>query len=434
MLSLYNTLSREKTPFTPRKKGEVSIYSCGPTVYNRVHIGNIRAVLFCDTLQRWFRFGEGIEPKWVMNITDVDDKTIRDAKIQYPDANPQDGLRQFTSHYAEVFFEDIKKVGVDKCHLYSIPYATHYIKEMQELIQKIVDNGYGYVSEGSVYLDVQKYRKDYVYGKLTTLNFDDMQSTSRVDSDEYEKESVSDFVLWKAKKSGEPFWDFKLTPPSSQSLQSGQVEKGEGEALSLPGRPGWHIECSAMSKSLFPDFPFDIHTGGVDLCFPHHEDEICQAQAGYGVDTARFWCHNEHLMVEGKKMSKSLGNFYTLEDLEKKGVKPEVVRFFLVTNHYRTKVNMSQASLDSAERMMNRITQYKWRIAHCEAPKENTSPELAVLAEKINTFRLSFMEAMRDDLNVSVALAKFFAFIKEMSSYRLSHQIRQEVKTNVLLV
>lgn len=409
MLHLYNTLTRKKDAFIPNIPGEVSLYSCGPTVYNNVHIGNIRAVLFSDTLQRWLRFGEKLKTKWVMNITDVDDKTIRDSKSTYPEMAAKDALKKFTEHYTAVFFDDIESVGVDKSHLLSTPLATEHIEQMKVLIQQIVDNGYGYVSEGSVYLDVQKYRKDHEYGRLVSLNFDDMKSTNRVDNDEYEKESVSDFVLWKAEKEGEPSWTFEL----SVSTDNGEKVVSQ----SLPGRPGWHIECSAMSKSLFPDFPFDIHTGGVDLCFPHHEDEICQAQAGYGVDTANYWVHNEHLMVEGKKMSKSLGNFYTLADLEEKGFSAEVIRFFLVTNHYRTKVNLSDNSLRASEKMLSRMRK-NYETLQKNFSNQDQEKNEEVLKE-IEVFVSNFYDAMRDDLNVAISIAKVFEFLKEMSKRSL---------------
>jgi len=427
MISLYNTLSRKKELFVPTHKNEVRIYSCGPTVYNSVHVGNIRAFLFADTLQRWFRFGEKLETKWVMNITDVDDKTIRDSKIKYPERDPKDALKKFTKYYSDLFFQDLKNINVDKSHFLSNPNATDYIEDIKGLIQRIIDNGFAYVDNGSVYLDVQKYRKNYKYGELVHLDFDNMKSTSRVENDEYEKSSVNDFVLWKGKKEGEPVWDFNLTV----STKNGETV----DIVLLPGRPGWHIECSAMSKSLFPDFPFDIHTGGIDLCFPHHEDEICQAQAGYGEKTANYWVHNEHLMVEGKKMSKSLGNFYTLADLEKKGFSSAVVRFFLVTNHYRTKVNLSDESLTASAKMLERIINYQLKINNFHDKKMKKNDEGESLQKKdIDQFVSDFYEAMRDDLNVSVAIAKFYSFMKESGKNGVTDECRQKFVEAVKVV
>ncbi len=386
---LYNTITRAKELFIPKKSGEVSMYSCGPTVYNTAHVGNLRAFLFADTLQRWLRFGLALSVKWVMNITDIDDKTIRDSKRDYPEKDPKEALSLFTRHYAQLFFDDLQKIGVNASHFLQNPYATEYIPQMQELIQNIMKRGYAYIADNSVYLDVQKYRKDYEYGRLVSLHFDDMVSTSRVENDEYDKASAADFVLWKGKKEGEPSWNF-------------DIQLTNGETVSIAGRPGWHIECSAMSKTIFPDFPFDIHTGGVDLCFPHHEDEICQAMAGYGLDTANYWAHNEHLMVDGKKMSKSLGNFYLLADIEAKGFAPEELRFFMVTNHYRTKLNLSDESLAMAKNTLDNLRQLVAKVS-----KVDTS------ALSVSDSKKEFIDAMNDDLNVSVALAAYITFLKK---------------------
>ena len=401
---LYNTLTRKKEKFISHKKEEVSFYSCGPTVYNKVHIGNLRAFLFSDTLQRYLRFGKKYHVKWVMNITDVDDKTIRDSAQKFPEiSDTKEALKKFTEIYSQKFFEDLQKLNIQKNHFLKNPKATDYIVEMQAVVQKIVDNGYGYVSEGSVYFDVQKYAKDYKYGQLVHIDFDEMQSTSRVDNDEYEKSSASDFVLWKAKKEGEPSWDFEISGKNCE------------------GRPGWHLECTAMSNEVL-SIPFDIHSGGVDLCFPHHEDEIAQSVASYGKSPASYWVHNEHLMVDGKKMSKSLGNFYTLEDLEKKGISPEVIRFFLVSNHYRTKVNLSDASLEASAQMLKRIRNF------LELGHNNTS------IEKIQKFLENFTKALDDDLNVSVALAEFFEFVKTSASQRRDtvHGVSGEISQKFL--
>ena len=401
---LYNTQTRQKELFAPLKENEVSFYSCGPTVYNRVHIGNLRAFLFADMLQRYLRFGKQYTMKWVMNITDVDDKTIRDSGEKFPEiSDKKKALQKFTELYSQKFFEDLAKLNIQKDHFAENPKATDYIAEMQAVVTKIVDNGYGYVSEGSVYFDVQKYSQGYKYGQLVHIDFDEMQSTSRVDNDEYEKSSASDFVLWKAKKEGEPSWNFEINGENCE------------------GRPGWHLECTAMSHEEL-GIPFDIHSGGVDLCFPHHEDEIAQSVAAYGTEPSKYWAHNEHLMVEGKKMSKSLGNFYTLEDLEKKGFSADVIRFFLVSNHYRTKVNLSDESLEASAQMLKRIRNFL-TIGHGNATPEN-----------IEKFRGNFSAALDDDLNVSVAIAEFFELVKISSgeSGDTVHRISTEISEKFL--
>jgi cysteinyl-tRNA synthetase len=399
LLKLYDTRKKQKTPFSSLREGKVSFYSCGPTVYNRVHIGNLRAFLFADTLQRYLRFGKNQSVQWVMNITDVDDKTIRDSQKKFAESDPKVALKKFTKIYTQKFFVDIKKLNIQKSHFFSTPRATDYIDAMQSLVQKIVDNGFGYEKDGSVYFDVQKYSKSYEYGQLVNIDFANMESTSRMENDEYDKSSASDFVLWKAKKEGEPFWNFDIC------------------GKNCPGRPGWHLECSAMEKEVL-GLPFDIHSGGVDLCFPHHEDEIAQSVAGYGIDPSAYWVHNEHLMVEGKKMSKSLGNFYTLEDLEEKGFFPEVVRFFLVSHHYRTKVNLTDESLSGAENQLKRIRNF---LALVVSKKDvPVDPDTGLSTADMQNFRQKFFKAMDDDLNVSVALAEFFEFVKKASQLGLA--------------
>ena len=315
-LVLFNTLGRKKQPFTPLSPPEVSFYTCGPTVYNYAHIGNFRAYIAADTLRRWLTYGHNYTVKWVLNITDVDDKTIRDSQTQYPQLSPKDALQRFTRHYENIFFEDLAALGIPKSAFFANPRATEYISHMQDLIRSIAKKGFAKEVQGSIFFDVKKWNEANRYGKLLSLDLSALQTGNRSLADEIEKEDVADFALWKAEKPGEPSWDFDFF------------------GKHRPGRPGWHIECSAMEKELF-GLPFDIHSGGVDLIFPHHEDEIAQSCCGYGEDPTRFWVHNEHLLVDGKKMSKSLGNFYTLRDLQKKGFSPSAIRFFLATNHYR---------------------------------------------------------------------------------------------------
>ncbi len=399
MLYLFDSRQKKKVLFTPVKEGEVSLYSCGPTVYNTVHVGNLRAFIFSDLLYRWLRYGCGYTVKWVMNITDVDDKTIKGACCTGDNQKKLSLLSTFTQKYTDLFFEDLSKVSIEKSLFFSIPRATDYIDEMKNLIQKIVNNGFGYISDGSVYFDVLKYaeyakKNGFLYGELGYVNFDTMEETERIADDNFDTRSKFDFVLWKAKKEGEPFWSFDI------------IDSNSGETVSLDGRPGWHIECSSMERVLFKVFPFDIHTGGIDLCFPHHEDEIAQSRAGYGEDPARYWVHNEHLMVDGKKMSKSLGNFYTLNDLEQKGFTAEVVRFFFVTNRYGKKLNMSDEALSGTATMLERLRKNTHKII------ENAGFPACSVCKKSKD---RFDTAMNDNLNTPVAIAEFFGFIKKMS-------------------
>ncbi len=400
MLHLWDSRHRALLPFVPLQKKIVHFYSCGPTVYNEVHIGNIRSFLFADTLRRWLQYGEKYTVRWVMNITDVDDKTIRDSRLQFPDILPLEALKKFTEKYTLLFFETLQKLNISKTDFFQTPRATDSILEMQALVQKIYNNGFAYEKEGSVYFDVQKYSKFYLYGQLADVHFGEQQKTVRIQADEYEKENASDFVLWKAKKEGEPFWDYEFSI-------------SENRTISLPGRPGWHLECSAMEKEAF-GIPFDIHSGGVDLCFPHHEDEIAQSTAGYGNDPNVYWVHNEHLFVEGQKMSKSLGNFYTLSDLEKKGFSSDVIRFFLVTNHYRTKLNLSFEALEGAKNTLQKIRNFSRniKISLVSVLQDGISPKNT----HEDSFILSITKAMQDDLQAPIAIASVFEYLSQLSS------------------
>ncbi len=378
-LYIYNTSSKDKEEFKPIDNNEVKIYSCGPTVYNVPHIGNLRAFVFADSLYRWLKYGEKYETKWVMNITDVDDKTIRDSQKEYPELSAEEALKKFTRKYEDAFFADLEKINIKKDSFIENPRATEYIKAMQDLTKDIYEQGFAKIVDGSVFFDVKKYTESNKYGVLLNLNLDNLKSGTRTLADEIEKENVQDFALWKGKKEGEPCWDFEL------------------DGQSLPGRPGWHIECSAMSSVLL-GLPFDIHTGGIDLVFPHHENEIAQAQAGWNKKTANFWVHNEHLMVEGKKMSKSLGNFYVLQDLIDKGVDPEVIRFFFISNHYRAKINLSEDSLQNAENTLQKIRN---QLAIKEGGSMSTEEK-----------KQEFYQAMQDDLNTPVAFSVLFELLK----------------------
>src|SRR3989344_141340 len=310
VLKLYNTLTRKKEAFMPLVDGEVRIYSCGPTVYDYAHIGNFRAYVCWDILKRYLKF-KGLGVVQVMNITDVDDKTIKGATAK------KIPLNQFTAEYTAAFFEDLAKLNIEPANIF--PKATEHIKEMIDLIEKLKAGKHTYERDGSVYYRISTFKN---YGKLSKVKIEDTKDNARVDNDEYDKESAKDFVLWKGKKEDEPSWDSPFGP----------------------GRPGWHIECSAMAmKYLGPHI--DIHAGGIDLIFPHHENEIAQSEAATGEPFVSTWMHNEYLFVEGKKMSKSLGNFYTLRDVLRDGHKPMAIRYLLLSAHYRTPLNFTEEGL-----------------------------------------------------------------------------------------
>lgn len=318
-LVIFNTLSREKEIFTPINPKEVGLYTCGPTVYNYAHIGNWRAYVFADLLKRYLKYS-GYSVKHVMNITDVEDKIIREVKIQ------NKGLKELTEFYTEEFFKGRDALNIQPADIYTK--ATDYINEMISLIKKLEEKGFAYkTSDGSIYFNIHK---DVEYGKLSHFKLSDLKENAegRLKKDEYEKESAQDFALWKAwvPEDGDVFWDPKV-------LFGQETDLGKG-------RPGWHIECSAMSMKNLGE-SFDIHTGGVDNMFPHHENEIAQSECATGKMFAKYFMHNEHLLVDGIKMAKSAGNFYTLEDLIKKGIDPIAFRLWLYTSNYSTKTNFT---------------------------------------------------------------------------------------------
>lgn len=395
MIKLYNSLSRSVEDFVPLKDNNVRMYSCGPTVYNYAHIGNMRAFLFADLLQRVLRVVGKYEVQWVMNITDIDDKTIRDsrpgsdqwkAEMGLQTDNLQENLKKFTDYYEKSFIEDISKLGIEPNHFYAMPRATEYIDSMKDLVKKIVDNGYGYISGSSVYFNVNEWRKEHEYGRLFKIDFDNFRTGERIDADQYERDQASDFVLWKAKKDDEPFWEFELN----------------GEKLD--GRPGWHIECSCMERDLL-DLPFDIHTGGVDLKFPHHEDEIAQSHAGYGIDPTRYWLHNEFLEVEGNKMSKSLGNFFTLRELIDKAIDPLDIRFAMLSVHYGSKYNFTFAGLEAANKARYRIQEYIYDL-HLPATGDK-------VIDVENELKAKVFSHLANDLHTPKALGEIFTFINQ---------------------
>jgi cysteinyl-tRNA synthetase len=377
-LKLFNTLSREVQEFAPVAPPKVGMYCCGPTVYDFAHIGNWRTFVFADLVRRWLEF-KGYAVTHVMNITDVEDKIIKRVR------ETKTSLRDFTGKYEAAFFDDMKSLNCREPH--HKPRATEHIPEIIALIEKLVARGVAYkTADGSVYFSIEKYRGcGCNYGQLVKLNFDEMRPGQRVASDEYDKESVADFALWKAREpeDGDVFWPSPF---------------GEG-------RPGWHIECSAMSIKALGE-TFDLHLGGEDLKFPHHEDEIAQSEGATGKPFVKHWLHGAHLLVEGKKMSKSLGNFFTLRDLLAKGFTGREIRYLLLTAHYRETFNFTREGLESARTALTRIDECVGKLRELAG---NT------IANSDSKLIESFSLALDDDLNISAAWAAVFDWRNEMN-------------------
>jgi cysteinyl-tRNA synthetase len=395
-LKLFNTLSRSVQEFTPLDPAGrfVGMYCCGPTVYDYGHIGNFRTFVFCDLVRRYLEF-RGHTVRHVMNITDVEDKIIRRVR------ETGKVLPEYTGFYEREFLRDLDELRCLRPH--ELPHATHFIPEIIELIGRLIERGIAYrAADGSVYFSIEKYRGcGCQYGQLVNLNFEEMRVGERVSSDEYDKESVADFALWKARvpEDGAVFW------PSPW---------GEG-------RPGWHIECSAMSMKLLGP-SFDLHLGGEDLAFPHHEDEIAQSE-GAGVQAAgrRFvqcWLHGAHLLVEGKKMSKSLGNFFTLRDLLAKGFTGREVRYLLLTAYYRETFNFTITGLEGARSSLARIDKCVAKLREAAGGRSGVAPETAPVA--------AFAEAMDNDLNVSAAWAVVFDWVREKNKALAANALTAE--------
>ena len=355
----------------------VRMYTCGPTVYNYVHIGNLRTFTFQDILRRWLR-ARGFTLNHVMNITDVEDKIIRSAMQQGKT------LHEYTEVYEKAFLEDSDALRLERPE--KLVRATEHIPEMVAAIEKLEKKGYTYQSDGSVYYKISKFAD---YGKLSHLDVSGIRAGARVDVDEYDKADARDFVLWKAKRDSEPSWDSPMGA----------------------GRPGWHIECSAMAMKYLGD-TLDIHAGGIDLAFPHHENEIAQSEALSGKQFARFWLHAEHLIVEGQKMSKSLGNFYTLRDLFERGYQPEAVRYLLVSVPYRKKLNFTFDGLKAAATSIDRLRNYKLRLD----TDKFAAGESAAITERTALALKQFEDSLDDDLNTAEALAAIFEYVRDTNS------------------
>ena len=381
MIKIYNTLKGELEIFKPLKEGEVSMYVCGPTVYNYIHIGNARPAIFFDTVRRYFEF-RGYKVKYVQNFTDVDDKMIRKAN--------EEGitLQDIAKKYIDAYFEDTAKVNLKEEGMIR-PKATEHIGEMIKIIKTLIEKGYAYESQGDVYFDVNSYKQEY--GELSGQSIDDLKSGARIDVSEIKKDPL-DFALWKKAKEGEPFWN----SPWGK------------------GRPGWHIECSAMSnKYLGPTF--DIHGGGQDLIFPHHENEIAQSKCGTGGEFARYWIHNGYINVKGEKMSKSLGNFFLLREVLEQ-FEGRVVRFFILSSHYRKPIDFSDNELVQSkaglERIENAVSRGKEILT--SKPIENGS-DLTELKETLEISKDKFIRCMDEDFNTAGGIGAIFELVKELN-------------------
>ncbi len=377
-VKLYNTLTREKEVLEPIEPGHVRIYACGPTVYHYVHIGNLRTFLWSDLLRRYLQW-KGLRVTLVMNLTDVDDRIIRKAQEQNVT------LREYTDPYVEAFYEDIDTLRIRRADIY--PRATDHVPEMIDLVQKLTEHGHTYVTEGSTYYRIATFPE---YGKLARIEVDRSSSFSRVDSDTDDKQDARDFVLWKARKEGEAFWPTAI---------------GEG-------RPGWHLECSAMAMKYLGE-TFDIHTGAVDLIFPHHENEIAQSEAATGKPFVRTWIHGEHLIVEDRKMSKSAGNFFTLRDLFNEGFTPLQIRYALLAVPHRTRLNFTMKTLEDAKHALERLDLFMIRLGETERPGTTKGRKNSGMAA---TFLSAFEAAMDDDLNTAGALGALFTLIREANT------------------
>ena len=380
MLHLYNTLTRREEPFAPLDGNAVRMYACGPTVYARAHIGNFRTFVCLDVLRRTLKYVCGHDLREAMNYTDVDDKTIAGArKAGVP-------LREYTEPWIQAFREDVAQLGIETPE--ETPRATDEdnLRAMGDLIVALERNGHTYRRDGSIYFRISTSPQ---YGRLARLDREGLKDGVRVDADEYSKDDPRDFVLWKASKPGEPAWDY-----------------GTG-----PGRPGWHIECSAMALRILGEPPIDIHAGGVDLIFPHHENEIAQSEGARKEPFARFWVHIEHLFVESEKMSKSAGNVYTLTEIAARGHRASALRYLLLSAHYRKQLNFTWTGMDQAEEAIRRIVDFRARLDTVAG--DATHPRVQ---EAVAQARQAFTSALQHDLNTAAALAAVFDLVRDVNA------------------
>jgi cysteinyl-tRNA synthetase len=392
-IKLHNTLTNQLEPLAPLHPGEVRIYTCGPTVYAYAHIGNFRTFVFQDVLRRFLR-SQGLRLMHVMNVTDVDDRIIANA------AGAGVTIREYTEKYIQAFLDDMAALNLEPPEI--LARATEHIEDMVALIERLQSKGFTYKSDGSIYYRIAKFPK---YGKLSRIDMTGMQSGARVDVDRYEKDDARDFALWKAPKAGEHFWETRIGP----------------------GRPGWHIECSAMAMKYLGD-TLDIHAGGVDLAFPHHENEIAQSEGATSHLFSKVWLHGEHLLIEGQKMSKSLGNFYTLRDLFAKGEKPSTVRFLLLSVPYRRQLNFTEEGLRQAENSVERLRNFVARLKSSNFPAGNHEPNMV----RIKRAETDFDAGLADDLNAAIALAAVFDLVRDANTAMDKGTFKQQDATRAV--
>ncbi len=394
-LQLFNTFGRKKQIFEPLNPDCVTMYSCGPTIYNRPHIGNLSSFLTADLLKRYLIWS-GYNVKNVMNLTDVDDKIIKGLE------KSNLSLGEYTDQFAEQFFADLRSLEISPANYY--PRATEYIDQMIEIIKILLENGHAYKNlDGSIYYRISSFSE---YGKLALLKNQSLVLGARINSDEYKKEEANDFALWKAwtEKDGDVFWETELGK----------------------GRPGWHIECSAMSTSILGP-TIDIHTGAVDLIFPHHTNEIAQSEAATGKQFVRYWCHRSHLKMGDEKMSKSLNNVVNLDEILNLGFQPLDFRFFILSNHYRSTIVYTKKALEAAKASRKKIKDFVWRLKGIE--NEATKIDIEV---SLKEARSNFKKEMDDDLGVSKAMAVIFLFIKKINSLIDQNEISKKDAESIL--
>jgi cysteinyl-tRNA synthetase len=392
-LRLYNTLTRQVDELKPIRDNMIRMYTCGPTVYHYAHIGNLRTFLFQDILRRYIRY-KGFDLVQVMNITDVEDKIIARAREEGV------SIGEYSKKYEEAFLKDLDTLRIQRPEI--MPRATEHIDVMIELVSKLKEGGLTYERDGSTYYRIDRFSD---YGRLSQLDPGDLRPSGQVDEDEYSKEDPRDFVLWKARKEGEAEWDSPFGP----------------------GRPGWHLECSAMSMKYLGE-SFDIHCGGVDLVFPHHENEIAQSEGATGKPFVRHWVHAAHLIVEGQKMSKSLGNFFTLRDLLDKGYSPLALRYLLASVHYRRQLNFTSDGVEQSRASIRRVNDFVLRVREVG----DGVPANSEVSERVAEARSRFEAAMDEDLNTSAGLAALFELVRDVNVRLESRQVGSSNRDEIL--
>ncbi|OIP74971.1 MAG: cysteine--tRNA ligase [Candidatus Infernicultor aquiphilus] len=392
-LKIYNTLSRKKEEFIPLKKGEVGIYVCGPTVYNFIHIGNARPFIIFEVVRRFLKF-KGYKVRYIQNLTDIDDKMINKAR------ELNISVSELAEKFIQEYFIDADSLNIERADVH--PRATEHIAEIIELLKGLEEKGYAYEIDGDVFFEVSKFKN---YGKLSGQDIEELKIGARVEVDERKRDAI-DFALWKKAKEGEPSWD----SPWGK------------------GRPGWHIECSAMSMKYLGK-TFDIHAGGSDLIFPHHENEIAQSEANTNQQYVRYWMHNGYLCLNNQKMSKSLGNIMKVRDIIRK-YKGEVIRYFILSAHYRSPLNFSEEQLQQAQNSLQRLNNIIYNVKHLlkqDKFKKFKDKDDELILEKRKEGEQQFIKAMDDDFNTPVALSRLFGFAKDVNIYLNSPSLKNKI-------